>query len=1653
MRRVQRQQCHGRTRGRTFEKSGGWAASVVSQCGHMETLAAPVSEPPSRGEDGEADQMEDVCADAGGSIGGEEVCQVLGNGDEERTALSNTIGQLLELAPHVDDTAAVVPPEPPDLSPGLSHKVNGAVVRRVSYPAAGKHALRQQARRRRRNTSIAAGNSPPITRVTMKTVAATSPNPTSQSLQPLVTTIPTSTTTTTTTTASTIAATITTTTTTLAITTTTVTVTGSLSPTLTYTTVKSPSNILATTPSPPMCRTSSKMSHSPNQFSGTRLSSKACSSSNLHPVLGTRVSSRIANNAATSGSHQHNPGSSVLMGMPQTGAYSNSLSSGTQASRVVRVPVSQSSPSARDASSPSMTTMQTYLAAIPGFKPRKRSQRKLSAAAQLAQTKEGNVDLETPDSILAGINLRAVLNKHTFASLPPAYQHRLIQLLPLVDQAVGPDDTLKLVPTGLNNEFFGRACESWRCRLGEGEFTHDNQVKLKVEAEKERTKLDPWKVAHFEPLWGVKQPWCGTDGGEGSVSSPSSPSGDTYPASPPDLSRASPVFTSNFTPAHIEQLTKVVQHIANRDQRRAERRAAKKALREKKYVELASCSLDSKNSLYTPSSSPVHPCSSSVLPCSSPARPCLSGVLPCSPAVLPCSSALLPCSSAVLPCSPSVLQHSPSPVLSCSSSVLPSSSSLQSCTSSVLPTSLCVVSTSLTVTPSSLSLMPNRNSLSTVTSGNHTVFPVSDKLALSSSIMPLDPSGFTKDGLKRKDALSVPTSLPTKKLCVSSSDLPNFYVTKQGSSTHQSQRLTGHISTVSDISRSRVTITPVMGSVRPVLSGAKVLNSPVISQAKPGSSGKPAAMVMVNSSSPSTTGQLPTSPASRTSPGMIVSPSMASSPSRLSPVVQVVSPSLPVALSPSPPVSRTVMVAGHARSVEVSSCTTSIGQGQRAIAQTLPSSSSTSVASKIKTVRTLPQGMTGSGTMTVKLTKSRTPGGINIQRSYEIVQAVIANSPNRDQLQAQLKSPASLLAEVKPSASSPGITTAVVVSNSNNIISNNNSHLVVQATPQLQTITVVKNVATSSSSSSSNSIVSPVTGAQLLTGSSRTGRPVAISVGGTSASVVQAQGGAAAAAAATATGGTVVLRQMVTPHLATSQVSASSASRTSAYLLDKTPFLACGGGAIRDNSALTNIAEASVIVSGQSALNNNVVSCGGIGSVGSDSNIVGNSRENFGLNGHGGDSGTTMVVVSQSTGGTNNNSRVMVLHPGNGGPLLLSIPSESQPARTQSLPLGPPSLPTTAISPSPVSPLGVGASNSHSTSDLTSVPTSAVCLSNSRPLVLQSDGCEGSMAPPAVSPRPITILRPSTTGKSIVVRMPVSSVQVVRLGSLSSLNCDYGGNSDNNQQQHPPRAASAPPNKSGVMVALSPRPSSVGPRIVVQTSSAQGSPTTILTSAGRHFLSEGDPSSGVNSCDSDQLVTTRAGASRPIENLSDSSNSTQSTDHTPVASASNASVHSIMNGMGSFGQSGAMSVNSSIANLSQNMTSGPTVMSQSQPHQHQQPVPQTPLSQHPSMNMRPNMRMMMNSMQHMNNMQPMNSVQSLNNMHQIAPSAGINGMAAVMPPMNQGVNMMLPQGKSDTSEDGCPCNMKAMIICMKCGAFCHHDCIGPARLCVACLIR
>lgn len=157
------------------------------------------------------------------------------------------------------------------------------------------------------------------------------------------------------------------------------------------------------------------------------------------------------------------------------------------------------------------STMREVLASIPGFsiKRRSRPNKKLSTAAQLEQTREGCIDLNLPDSILTGTNLRALLNKSTFSKLPVLYQYKLIQLLPSVDQPVVQTATdsltskdIELSSSSLNNEFFARACLEWRERLAEGEFTPENQLKLKTESEREKSKLDPWKLKHFEPIWG-----------------------------------------------------------------------------------------------------------------------------------------------------------------------------------------------------------------------------------------------------------------------------------------------------------------------------------------------------------------------------------------------------------------------------------------------------------------------------------------------------------------------------------------------------------------------------------------------------------------------------------------------------------------------------------------------------------------------------------------------------------------------------------------------------------------------------------------------------------------------------------------------------------------------------------------------------------------------------------------------------------------------------------------------------------------------------------------------------------------------------------------------------------------------------------------------
>lgn len=152
----------------------------------------------------------------------------------------------------------------------------------------------------------------------------------------------------------------------------------------------------------------------------------------------------------------------------------------------------------------------------------------MSTAAQIEQTREGCIDLETPDSILVNTNLRLLLNKQTFQMLPPLFQYKLVQLLPSVDRPLVMDASdcerngIRLNPSSLNNEFFARACLEWRDRLSEGEFMPENQLKLKSEAEKEKSKLDPWKLKHFEPMWGDKSSAANV-GAAGTLPNPSPP--------------------------------------------------------------------------------------------------------------------------------------------------------------------------------------------------------------------------------------------------------------------------------------------------------------------------------------------------------------------------------------------------------------------------------------------------------------------------------------------------------------------------------------------------------------------------------------------------------------------------------------------------------------------------------------------------------------------------------------------------------------------------------------------------------------------------------------------------------------------------------------------------------------------------------------------------------------------------------------------------------------------------------------------------------------------------------------------------------------------------------------------------------------------------
>ena len=65
-------------------------------------------------------------------------------------------------------------------------------------------------------------------------------------------------------------------------------------------------------------------------------------------------------------------------------------------------------------------------------------------------------------------------------------------------------------------------------------------------------------------------------------------------------------------------------------------------------------------------------------------------------------------------------------------------------------------------------------------------------------------------------------------------------------------------------------------------------------------------------------------------------------------------------------------------------------------------------------------------------------------------------------------------------------------------------------------------------------------------------------------------------------------------------------------------------------------------------------------------------------------------------------------------------------------------------------------------------------------------------------------------------------------------------------------------------------------------------------------------------------------------------------------------------------------------------------------------------------------------------------------------TAGVS--ATVYPTSFIGMPLGCDDNDDDDENEGCACNLKAMVACQKCGAFCHDDCIGPSKLCVTCLV-
>lgn len=140
---------------------------------------------------------------------------------------------------------------------------------------------------------------------------------------------------------------------------------------------------------------------------------------------------------------------------------------------------------------------------IESCKPAKKRGRP-SHKRQLQEIREEKViNLQTPDSVIVATNLKSILTLQTMQTLPLESQQQLIKLLPEFDQ-IDSDDPSKLNKNVLNNEYFAKFCEQYLEKLSDNRLSVEAIEQAKADTNRDLSKLDPWKLKNYEPIWGQK---------------------------------------------------------------------------------------------------------------------------------------------------------------------------------------------------------------------------------------------------------------------------------------------------------------------------------------------------------------------------------------------------------------------------------------------------------------------------------------------------------------------------------------------------------------------------------------------------------------------------------------------------------------------------------------------------------------------------------------------------------------------------------------------------------------------------------------------------------------------------------------------------------------------------------------------------------------------------------------------------------------------------------------------------------------------------------------------------------------------------------------------------------------------------------------------